>query len=219
MPAPHRDQPTEPLFVEPLEQRRLMAASATLDLGELKITGTENADVIRLTINTSSKSQITVTINGESRKFTRSDVETINIQAGQGNDRVNIDNGKVHLDQPTRIYGSGGNDTITGGQGKDRIYGGSGTDDLSGGDTRDIVYGEGGNDRLDGELGNDVLYGGAGNDTITGGRGIDRLRGDDGDDTFHATDDFVDSADGGNGTDTATDHDDDFDNLLNIEID
>ncbi|MEW6740894.1 MAG: calcium-binding protein [Nitrospirota bacterium] len=51
------------------------------------------------------------------------------------------------------IYGTGGNDILTGGTGDDRLYGDSG------------------NDVLDGGAGNDTLNGGAGNDTYKFGRG------------------------------------------------
>lgn len=59
-----------------------------------------------------------------------------------------------------RIYGFGGDDTITGSTGGDRIEGG---------------------------LGNDVLNGGAGSDTLQGGVGIDTLDGGAGHDVFEGT--------------------------------
>jgi Ca2+-binding RTX toxin-like protein len=215
MPAPSSD-PISPL-VEPLEQRRHLAASAELLDGVLTIVGTHKADVIDLTVDSAFRQQVTVRLNGDVSRFTLTDVDGISIQAGQGNDVVHIDNGKVHLDQPTTIFGSGGNDTIRGGKGKDRIYGGAGADVLKGGDARDIIYGEGGNDLIDGEQGNDALDGGTANDTITGGLGIDRLFGGNGKDVLHSKDGAVDSVDGGNDSDTATDHDDVLDNLTNVE--
>ncbi|PWK76757.1 DUF5801 repeats-in-toxin domain-containing protein [Aminobacter sp. AP02] len=53
---------------------------------------------------------------------------------------------------------SGGNDTITGGNGLD------------------IIYGQEGNDVIDGGAGNDIITGGTGKDTMTGGTGADTFR-------------------------------------------
>lgn len=82
-----------------------------------------------------------------------------------------------------RIYGEGGNDTITGfttsdhlfgGTGNDIIYGLEGADELFGEEGEDILFGGNGTDVLNGQAGNDTLSGGAGNDTIDGGAGFDR---------------------------------------------
>jgi Ca2+-binding RTX toxin-like protein len=75
-------------------------------------------------------------------------------------------------DGGNRIYGLGGNDSLTGGAQADLIDGGEGNDTLSGGD---------GNDTLDGGAGNDTLDGGSGNDTYLFGRG-------DGQDTVSSSD-------------------------------
>ncbi|MBF0626633.1 MAG: DUF4347 domain-containing protein [Magnetococcales bacterium] len=81
-----------------------------------------------------------------------------------------------------RIYGSSGNDTLTGdnsdltcyGQdGNDTLQGGSGSDTLDGGNGDDLLTGGAGNDTLTGSYGNDTLTGGAGSDTLTGGYGND----------------------------------------------
>jgi hypothetical protein len=71
----------------------------------------------------------------------------------------------------TEILGFGGNDTLTGGAGNDVIDGGAGTDSLNGGAGNDALYGGAGNDTLTGGTGSDLLVGGAGNDTMTGGGG------------------------------------------------
>nr|WP_321237774.1 retention module-containing protein [uncultured Tolumonas sp.] len=74
------------------------------------------------------------------------------------------------------VYGTTGNDILTGGLGSDYIDGRAGSD---------ILYGGDGNDTLLGGYGNDILYGGEGNDLLLGGFNNDIL-------------------DGGNGTDTAS---------------
>ncbi|WP_413173195.1 beta strand repeat-containing protein [Anabaena azotica] len=90
------------------------------------------------------------------------------------------------------IYGTAGNDNLSGDQGKDVIYGYTGNDNLSsygdddilyGGDGDDNLYSFDGNDQLFGENGNDFLYANyGGNDSLYGGNGNDTLYGFDGDD-------------------------------------
>lgn len=82
----------------------------------------------------------------------------------------------------TKRYGTGGNDTLDGGNGADLIYGfagndtlyGNGGDDrLRGGDGDDGLYGGSGRDLMLGEAGDDRLFGGTGGDDMTGGGGAD----------------------------------------------
>lgn len=198
---------------EILESRRLL--SVTLDQGELAILGTKKNDNISLTIEATTPDQVSVNVNGFVRRFLLSDVETINIQAGQGNDYVFLDPGKAKLNQPTRLYGSGGDDTLIGGAGRDRIYGGSQNDRAESNNGADIIYGEAGADTLNGGRGSDVIDGGDDNDVIIGGLGVDRLYGDVGDDTFSSKDGAADAVNGGPDTDSADT--DVIDGLTSIE--
>lgn len=84
------------------------------------------------------------------------------------------------------VFGTRGNDKLTGtkakeifygGPGNDVIRGGGGDDILCGGSGRDTLYGQGGNDVLVGGDGNDKLLGGPGNDKLYGNRGVDFLNG------------------------------------------
>jgi len=82
-----------------------------------------------------------------------------------------------------RIYGSKGDDIITGSDaadeelkgysGNDIINGGGGRDRLSGGLGDDTLIGGAGDDHLMGDVGADRLIGGAGNDQLLGGAGND----------------------------------------------
>ena len=74
------------------------------------------------------------------------------------------------------IYGSVGNDDLTGGDGDDFIDGRAGSDTLYGGAGNDVLMGGLGNDTLYGGDGDDVLYGGFGNDTLIGGAGSDTFK-------------------------------------------
>jgi hemolysin type calcium-binding protein len=65
-------------------------------------------------------------------------------------------------------FGGEGNDTLTGGGGRDLLNGGVGNDQL---------FGRGGEDILLGGAGNDTGFGGAGRDILIGGIGADELHG------------------------------------------
>ncbi|WP_118138664.1 calcium-binding protein [Oceanicella sp. SM1341] len=71
------------------------------------------------------------------------------------------------------IRGRGGDDMIYGGGGNDRLLGNNGDDWLYGGAGRDWLFGGEGNDLLFGGAGRDVLYGGAGDDRLAGGGNAD----------------------------------------------
>ena len=64
------------------------------------------------------------------------------------------------------MIGGGGDDTLSGGEGRDRVKGGGGDD---------LVNGGGGNDRVIGGNGVDTLDGGSGSDRYNGGLGADTL--------------------------------------------
>lgn len=72
-----------------------------------------------------------------------------------------------------RVNARGGDDLVFAGNGNDIVRGGAGQDRLVGGDGNDVLWGDGGRDVLDGGNGDDVLFGGAGKDDMTGGFGGD----------------------------------------------
>lgn len=109
------------------------------------------------------------------------------------------------------LYGTAGNDTITGTSSPDMIYGYPkdgfpeeefGNDDLRGGSGNDWLYGGGGNDRLRGDDGGDHLLGGDGADTLEGGAGNDTYDGGTGNDVILVYGTGDDLFQGGDGTDT-----------------
>ena len=109
------------------------------------------------------------------------------------------------------IYGLAGNDSISLGVGNDRGFGGLGTDRIFGFDGEDFAAGGPGMDFLHGGDGDDRLFGGQGVDTLNGDRGSDRLSGQDGDD-FLSGDNGDDFLFGGAGDDDLR-GDDGFDTL------
>lgn len=105
------------------------------------------------------------------------------------------------------IFGYGGDDTITAGDGIDAVYGGLGNDLIDGGSNYGNLYGDEGNDTIiggnlsdniiggtgddslsGGSDGADALYAGAGNDTLSGGAANDQLYGGDNNDLLYGGD-------------------------------
>ena len=80
------------------------------------------------------------------------------------------------------LYGTPGEDFLSGGSGDDRIYGYAGPDHLHGYTGDDFIFGGDGPDEIKGGVGNDTLYGGAGKDRLWGGKGADYVHGGDGND-------------------------------------
>ncbi|MBR9973242.1 cadherin-like domain-containing protein [Magnetospirillum sulfuroxidans] len=124
-----------------------------------------------------------------------SSVERIN--AGAGNDVIDMN------------YSDGGaynSFTLDGGSGNDTVFANNGDDYLMGGSGNDYMSGNAGADYLDGGTGNDTMYGGSGNDTLVGGAGDDKMFGGDGSDTFlfdfNSGHDTVDGGTGSSWTDT-----------------
>jgi T1SS-143 domain-containing protein len=80
-----------------------------------------------------------------------------------------------------RLYGYGGNDTLTGGSAADLIRGGSGNDTISAGDGDDMIIDGNGEDIIDAGAGDDlIVISGTSFTSIDGGTGSDTLELDDG---------------------------------------
>lgn len=146
-----------PIALQPLEARRLMAASLGISTTAyaggtmLKITGTAGNDTITVT---QSGSAYTLRTAAGFARTVRGNFTAIELKGGRGNDRVTVSEA---ITTPVFVYGEDGNDTIHSGSGDDRLYGGAGTNWLYGHAGRDTLNTLGGN-------GNDGLLGGAGAD-------------------------------------------------------
>ncbi|OUL27507.1 hypothetical protein BV372_25865, partial [Nostoc sp. T09] len=90
---------------------------------------------------------------------------------GQGNDYVNVLNGRNH-----KVLGTSQDNLILVNTGTDLVYGRGGNDTIGGGINHDALYGGDGNDIVAGNGGNDVIDGGGGKDTLAGGGGDDIYR-------------------------------------------
>ena len=133
--------------------------------------------------NPEDATQVRVTINGQVYDVRSVDrLRSITINAGAGNDTVNVQLPDSLGSIVVTVNGGAGNDTLTadnagailrGGDGDDILNGGAGNDRLLGGSGADILNGNGGDDLLLGEEGEDNLRGGTGNDRLIGGKGQD----------------------------------------------
>ena len=153
-------------MIEKLEPRTLFTAA--LNGGELLVTGTPGADVIRFSRRAGS---LLVREGTLATEFPVTLIVSVRVDAGDGNDRVRlgpavrvpatVDAG----DGNDLVVGGSAGDTLSGGNGKDRLFGGAGADRIVGGPGFDRHFGGPGNDTLDSADGeNDLVVGGPGRD-------------------------------------------------------
>ena len=174
-------------IMETLENRRLMAVTASFNPGQglLTVIG----DALDNNIEISRNAAGAILVNGGA----------VNIRGGT----PTVAN--VGLIQ---IFGQGGNDNLvlnetSGALPRANIFGGAGNDTLIGGSGNDQLFGQSGNDTLLGKGGFDFLFGGSENDVLTGGDADDQVFGESGNDTmiWNPGDD-TDLNEGGAGIDT-----------------
>ena len=139
--------------------------------GVLTIEGTKDDDTIMLRLKADRPEELQVDV-GDARKhpfhFKRKDIDSIYLDAGDGNDAVSID-------EANGVFTDTIATTLDGGDGNDTLAGGSGAETLAGSD---------GDDSIDGNRGADVALMGSGDDTFVWdpGDGSDVVEGQDGDD-------------------------------------
>src|SRR5438034_210462 len=136
--------------IEELESRRLRAG---LSGGVLFDVATSDDDVILFRIDDTDPAKLIVEENAGIQRFPIAQITRIDVQASDGNDRVEVQsvNGEVML--PAFLHGADGNDTLIGGADNDLLDGGSGNDS---------IVGNAGNDTDNGGPGDDIASGGAG---------------------------------------------------------
>ena len=170
--------------IDPLERRRLFAAS--LIDGVLTVGGTGGDDVIEVFRAKSNTSKLNIAVNGVLQQFILKDVAYLNVRAFDGNDTIKLSKVFGDILAPMKIFGERGGDTIISDVSAPlTIRAGADNDAIH---LRDVlgfaaVYGEGGNDTIQGAGGDYLFDCGAGNDMVLGGTGDDVIYGGDGDDT------------------------------------
>lgn len=169
----------EPVTAEALERRRMLSFSTSLSNGVLTVLGDGNSQEI-IVWRSSGDIKVREVLNQvetDSTGYASSSVTRIDVYAGYGDDLVTIETdtdnpiGTTGIDQPTRLYGDNGNDTLKGGDAADILYGQMGNDELHGGGGDDSLYGGYGGPNDADTNGTDTLIGDAGADFMDGGPG------------------------------------------------
>lgn len=174
-----------PLLTE-LESREVLSVASVRLLGGILTVHSNDAPTSVLVNQTSSTVLVRDVTTNRSWAFAAPTVSRVDVFGGLGSDSLTsrgLANSKL-----VRLFGLGGNDTLTGGNGREFMNGGVGNDVLRGGSGNDNLIGATGNDTLFGDDGNDILNGGNGNDSLNGGLGSDVLTGGGGDDTMVSID-------------------------------
>ena len=115
--------------------------------------------------------QVDVGDNGSADfSFDLTTFDAIDVEAGNGNDTVRIDqaNGIFETTEATRLDGQNGDDTLIGGSGNEVLVGGRGDDDIDGNAGADTAVLGQGDDTF-------VWDPGDGSDVIEGGKGFDTM--------------------------------------------
>ena len=147
--------------------------NAAVISGTLHIAGSPSADQIALRLSDVDPNQLQVDIddNGSADfTFDRGTFDSINVAAGNGADKVRIDqvNGVFTDTESTRLAGENGDDTLVGGSGNEVFVGGRGNDVVDGNQGADTAFLGQGDDTF-------VWDQGDGSDVVQGGRGFDTL--------------------------------------------
>ena len=149
--------------IERMEERVLLAASATLVDGEVIVAGTSGDDEVRFYMNRDG-TKLKVDINDQTYAFAAEDVDSLRARLKGGDDFLKMWNVNGAVELELRAYGGYDNDTLVGGVMDDVLNGESGDDLIKGRDGLDRLLGEAGRDLLDGGLEADVILGGLGDD-------------------------------------------------------
>jgi Ca2+-binding RTX toxin-like protein len=152
-------------LIEALDARVLFSSSLSIET--LTVTGTPGADLI---VVAQTKDQIIANDNGAIARYALVSVGRIDIDGGDGNDRIICN---VHL--PTRVQGGAGNDLIVGGSAADILFGNAGNDIIIGRGGGDFIHGGPGINRLAGGDGDDTFNAFGRDDRVDGGAGSDTL--------------------------------------------
>jgi hypothetical protein len=153
----------------------LPAATASADVGAsvvdetLLITSDGDGDFIRLFMLEGDTGALRLDAGGAGaeQRFLRSQFDRIQINAGDGDDDVQIDPAPVFTDtERATINLGGGGDVFRGGDGPETVIGEAGNDTLFGGDGSDTIAGAADNDRIAGGGASDVVTGGPGEDSF-----------------------------------------------------
>ena len=149
------------------------ALRATVADGTLQITGSPRSERIALRLSPVDRTRLQVDVGDDGsadRTFDLNTFNAIDVEAGNGNDTVRIDdaNGAFTTSKATRIDGQNGDDTLIGGSGNEVLVGGRGDDFVDGNGGADTAFLGQGDDTF-------VWDPGDASDVVEGGAGFDRM--------------------------------------------
>lgn len=149
------------------------AVTATVADGTLHVVGSASSDRIALRLSRDDRTQLQIDIGDDGSAdltFDLNSFDAIDVEAGNGNDTVRIDdvNGKFTTSKATRIDGQNGDDTLIGGGGNEVLVGGRGDDVIDGNGGADTAFLGQGDDTF-------VWDPGDGSDVVEGGAGFDKM--------------------------------------------
>ncbi len=134
-------------------ERADAAYTPTIENRTLVVTGDAASDKLTLRVPPNAPATLELDVGDDGStdfRIARSQFDRVRVLAGDGDDRVRIDDGgsRGSAPVPATIDGQGGADTLIGGRGMDELSGGEGNDLLDGNRGSDVVDGGGGFDRL-----------------------------------------------------------------------
>ncbi|MGH3371638.1 MAG: hypothetical protein ACRDPR_16725, partial [Nocardioidaceae bacterium] len=129
--------------VVPAQANGARTAGAKTTNGVLRVHGTDSSEKIALRLQAGQPGIIQVDVGDDgSAEFSvdRAGIEQIVVNAGDGDDKLRIDesNGAFNVGIPTKISGGDGDDTIAGGAGAETLRGGDGNDSIDGNAGADV---------------------------------------------------------------------------------
>jgi Ca2+-binding RTX toxin-like protein len=209
--------------MQPLEDRRLMAAMTSFSVSAMSTTNTIAASTVQVgyAANAIQAPGTIEHVDGvvKIQGTDAGDSASISYYPGANNYiKVTLNQGSTSTSRVYPVYavnritfeGGAGNDyfrnstsipsSANGGEGDDQLTGGFGNNSLNGNDGNDGLYGRGGNDYLNGGEGNDRMFGNGGNDYLIGQGGNDEMYGGGGNDNLQGGD-GNDIMEGGAGSD------------------
>jgi hypothetical protein len=159
------------------------SVKATVDDGTLRITGSPLAERIALRLDALDPNRLQVDVGDDGsadETFDLSAFRAIDVEAGNGNDNVRIDqvNGAFTTAKATRIDGGNGDDSLLGGSGAEVFLGGRGDDFVDGNGGADTAFLGKGDDAFVWDPGDasDIVEGQSGSDTMVfNGSGGDEI--------------------------------------------
>lgn len=173
------DGTSTPIFPFPFPHRPGQDTTVRRDGDDIVLDAGRGDDEIH--VRRGQDGNYNVNVNGVDYCFTPDEFARLKIKGGRGNDRITVDGS---VDQPVRVDGGRGDDTIInradgadlrGGRGDDTIVNHSNGSTIRGGRGDDTVYNDGIGNDVRGNRGDDRIQSNGAFNRVHGGRGDDKI--------------------------------------------